>query len=218
MPEKMLIFPFGGNGREALMSVLAVNRAGRRWDVIGFVDDDKAVAGRECCGVKVVGGSHTFTRYSDAKVIAVPGNPANYLKRKAIIDGLGLGPGRYATVIDPSAVVAPDARIGKNTVLMNNVVVSCGASVGDHCVVLPNTVISHDSSVGDYCCVGSNVSVSGGVRIGPAAYIGSGARIKEGISIGERSLVGLGSVVIRDVAGMTVVAGNPARLIREATE
>ncbi|HSE06655.1 MAG TPA: acyltransferase [Methylomirabilota bacterium] len=46
------------------------------------------------------------------------------------------------------------------------------------------------------------------------ASIGSGATILCGVTIGEEAIVGAGSVVTRDVAARTVVAGNPAREIR----
>ena len=218
MPKSLLLFPFGGNAREALLSVLALNTIENQWDILGFIDDDVALAGRECCGIGVLGGVEALKRYPDAHILALPGNPNNYLGRRRVIDGLGVNAQRFATIVDPSAAVAPDAMIGRNTVLMRNVVVSCGARVGDHCVILPNTVISHDSVVGNYCCIGSNVSVSGSVKIGPMAYIGSGAKIRDGISIGEKALIGLGSSVIKDVEKNKVVAGNPARIIREVLE
>jgi acetyltransferase-like isoleucine patch superfamily enzyme len=47
------------------------------------------------------------------------------------------------------------------------------------------------------------------------ASIGSGATILGGITIGEAAIVGAGSVVTRDVPPHTVVAGNPARAIRQ---
>jgi UDP-2-acetamido-3-amino-2,3-dideoxy-glucuronate N-acetyltransferase len=46
------------------------------------------------------------------------------------------------------------------------------------------------------------------------AAIGSGATVLCGVTIGEEAIVGAGSVVTRDVAARTVVAGNPAREIR----
>ena len=47
------------------------------------------------------------------------------------------------------------------------------------------------------------------------AWIGAGAIILPGVTIGEHSIVGAGSVVTRDVSDITIVAGNPARLIRK---
>ena len=46
------------------------------------------------------------------------------------------------------------------------------------------------------------------------ASIGSNATILAGVTIGERALVGAGSVVTKDVPADTVVAGNPARILR----
>jgi acetyltransferase-like isoleucine patch superfamily enzyme len=46
------------------------------------------------------------------------------------------------------------------------------------------------------------------------ASIGSNATIMAGVTIGEKAIVGAGSVVTRDVAPSTVVAGVPARLLR----
>jgi maltose O-acetyltransferase len=45
-------------------------------------------------------------------------------------------------------------------------------------------------------------------------WIGAGAIIMPGVTIGEGAMVGAGSVVTRNVAPRTIVAGNPARLIR----
>jgi acetyltransferase-like isoleucine patch superfamily enzyme len=46
-------------------------------------------------------------------------------------------------------------------------------------------------------------------------YIGSGAVLKQGIRIGSNATIGMGAIVISDVEANTVVAGNPARIIRK---
>ena len=46
------------------------------------------------------------------------------------------------------------------------------------------------------------------------ASIGSGSTILSNVTIGERAIVGAGSVVTRDVPARTIVAGNPARVLR----
>lgn len=52
------------------------------------------------------------------------------------------------------------------------------------------------------------------IEIGDDCWIGGGAVICPGIRIGDRAIVGAGAVVTRDVAADTVVAGNPARVLR----
>ena len=166
MSKQLLLFPFGGNAREALISVLAMNKLNKEWEILGFIDDDPSRHGQECCGIKVLGGREILQEWPDAFLLAVPGSPANYAKRNEIIASLKIRESRFATIIHPSVIIAPDATVGHNTVIMPNVIISCGAKVGNHCIFLPNTVVSHDSTIGDYCCLGSNISISGGVTVG----------------------------------------------------
>ena len=49
------------------------------------------------------------------------------------------------------------------------------------------------------------------------ASIGSGATILSNVMIGENAIVGAGSVVTRDVPPNTIVAGNPAKILRSIT-
>jgi len=53
------------------------------------------------------------------------------------------------------------------------------------------------------------------IRVCRGAWIGARVCILKGVTIGEGAVVGMGSVVTRDVAPFTVVAGNPAKLIRK---
>ena len=50
------------------------------------------------------------------------------------------------------------------------------------------------------------------------AKIGANATILPGVKVGENALVGAGSVVVKDVPEGKVVAGNPARVIRDISE
>lgn len=56
------------------------------------------------------------------------------------------------------------------------------------------------------------------VRIGNRVWLGGGSIILPGVTIGDDAVVGAGSVVTHDVAPGVVVAGNPARVIRELRE
>jgi acetyltransferase-like isoleucine patch superfamily enzyme len=56
------------------------------------------------------------------------------------------------------------------------------------------------------------------VKIGNRAWIGARAIILKGVTVGEGAVVGAGSVVTKDVPDWTIVAGNPARIIRALTD
>jgi maltose O-acetyltransferase len=55
-------------------------------------------------------------------------------------------------------------------------------------------------------------------RIGNNVWIGGGAIINPGITIGDNSVIGSGSVVTRDVPPNVVVAGNPARVLKQLVQ
>lgn len=55
------------------------------------------------------------------------------------------------------------------------------------------------------------------IRIGNKAWVGMNAIILKGVSIGEGAVVGAGAVVTHDVPAWTVVAGNPARVVKKLT-
>jgi acetyltransferase-like isoleucine patch superfamily enzyme len=56
------------------------------------------------------------------------------------------------------------------------------------------------------------------ITIGPRVFIGAGAVIKSGVTIGEHAYVSANTVVVRDVPPRTLVAGSPARAVRQWTD
>ena len=218
MPKPVLLFPFGGNAREALSVIREINRVTQEWDVLGFLDDDPALWGQRFAGASVLGSTSLLKEYGDSWLLAVPGRSQSFTRRLQIIQSLGVPLSRFATVVHPSVFVGEGTQIGNNTVIMPNCVLTAGVTVGNHVVMLPGTVVSHDASIGDGTLIGSNVSISGGVTVEPNCYIGTGAKIIEEITIGSQALVGLGAIVVRDVPEGAVVVGCPARPISKTKQ
>lgn len=212
--KKILLFPFNGNAREAASVIEDINSSKAEWELLGFVDDNRELAGRKFGRYQVIGGREKLAEYPEAMVLAVPGRPENFRDRAGIIGSLGIDPSRFATIIHPGAVIGIDCEIGPNSLLMAHVVLTASVRIGSHVIILPNTVTAHDSRIEDYTVIASNVSISGGARLRENCYLGAGARIIQGVTIGEKSLVGMGSIVLRDVPPFSTVAGNPARIIR----
>lgn len=206
MSKKLLIFPCNGNGLEALDCV------GSEYDCIGFIDDTPEKQGKHPVGVDVF-SRQVLQKYPEAYILAVPGSPLSYLKRKQLIDSLQIEEKRFATVIHARAAVSAHARVGRNVLIMAGVVVTSNASVENHTCLLPNSVIHHDTRIGAYTLIGSGVIVAGYTSVEENCYIGSGARLMNNITIGRNSLIGMGSTVLKDVLPDSKVAGTPARAI-----
>lgn len=204
--KKIIIFPYNGNGLEALDCL------GTNFELIGYADDTPEKQGKTSYGFKVF-SRDVFEKYKEAYVLAVPGSSLTFKSRQSIISQLNIDEKRFATVVHPNASVSSLTQIGFNSLIMAGVVLTSNCLIGNHVCILPNTVIHHDSEIGDYSLVGSNVTVAGGSIVGNNCYIGSGSKIINGIEIGNETLVGLGSNVIRSVPQNCKVVGNPARII-----
>jgi sugar O-acyltransferase (sialic acid O-acetyltransferase NeuD family) len=202
----LLVFPYNGNGLEALDCL------GVAWRFVGFVDDTPGKQGRNPHGHQVF-SREAFVEQAGARVLAVPGSAVSFRSRRSLIESLGIADDRFAQVIHPAARVSPLARIGHNVLIMAGAVVTSNAVIGNHVCVLPNSVIHHDVSIGDWTLIGSNVTIAGGTRVGQNCYIGSGSSVMNGLRLGDRCLVGLGSCIIRDVAAEATAVGSPGREI-----
>ncbi len=112
-----------------------------------------------------------------------------------------------------------------------------GARIGNQCKISSHTFICEGVVLEDEVFVGHGVTFINdryprattgngqlqteadweciSTRIKRGASIGSGATLLCGITVGERAIVGAGSVVTKDVPPFAVVAGNPARVLRQ---
>ncbi len=205
-PRPLLIFPCNGNGIEALACL------GHEYRAIGFIDDTPAKQGCDSFGLEIF-SRLALERFPEAMVLAVPGGPASFRQRQAVVESLGIAPSRLARVVHPSAQISPWASLGFNVLVMAGVVITSNAVIGNHVCLLPNTVVHHDAVVGDWALIGSNVTIAGHVSVGLNSYVGSGTNVMHDITVGAGALVGLGTNVIRDVPAAATAVGNPARLL-----
>lgn len=92
---------------------------------------------------------------------------------------------------------------------------SGGVDIGPGTIVGPNTMIVSSQHVVSDVPVQQSGKTFARVTIGRDVWIGGNVSIMAGIEIGDRAVVAAGSVVTRNVAADTIVAGNPAKLLRE---
>lgn len=106
--------------------------------------------------------------------------------------------GDFTRVGIGNTVIGP-VEIGNRVIIGQNVVFS-GLNHGYEDVTMP--IADQDVTVHP-------------IRIGDETWIGAGSVVVAGVTIGRHCVVGGGSVVTRDIPDYTVVAGNPARIIKQ---
>ncbi|ENV71570.1 hypothetical protein F946_02929 [Acinetobacter johnsonii ANC 3681] len=82
-------------------------------------------------------------------------------------------------------------------------------------VLHSKTIIGEKVIIGQGVTVGRQLDPDGIPVIGDNVYISAGARILGGITIGNNVIVGANSVVVKDVPDNSIVAGVPAKIIRQ---
>ncbi len=89
--------------------------------------------------------------------------------------------------------------------------------VGDRVTIGSRTLISWDCCImdRDYHAFDGDVEIKRPVTIGNHVWIGCNAMILKGVTIGDGAVVAAGAVVTKDVPPRAVLAGNPARVIKE---
>lgn len=128
--------------------------------------------------------------------------------------------------IEPGAIIRDQVEIGDNAVIMMGASINIGAVIGEGTMIDMNAILGGRATVGKNCHIGAG-AVLAGVIEPPSAkpviveddvLVGANAVVLEGVTIGKGSVVAAGAIVTKDVPPYTVVAGAPAKVIKEIDE
>ena len=186
------------------------------YNVKGFYDDDLEKSNKKIFDVPVLGTTKDLLNKNINldKVNFAVAIGANHVRRR-IAEKIREKGGIAPSLIHKTAEISPSAIIGQGVFIHAKAIIWTQVIVENDCMVSPHVLISHHAMMKKGSFV-ANMSVLGAnVILGKDTLVGMGSTVLSGInSIGDNVIIGAGSVVIRDVAPDTTVAGVPAKVIK----
>jgi acetyltransferase-like isoleucine patch superfamily enzyme len=125
--------------------------------------------------------------------------------------------GTFRLMTGSTVIVEADAHLRLGSGFINNgVKISCftGITIGEGAHIGPDVIVIDSDS---HSIAPSNGPVTAPIEIGDHVWIGARSIILKGVTIGAGAVVAAGSVVTKDVAPGSLVAGSPARHVRDVT-
>lgn len=125
--------------------------------------------------------------------------------------------------IEPGAIIREQVTIGDSAVIMMGAVINIGAVIGPGTMIDIGAILGGRATVGKNCHIGAGAVLAGVIEPASATpvivedgvLVGANAVVIEGVHVGKNAVVAAGAVVIEDVPENAVVAGCPARVIKQ---
>lgn len=204
--EQLIIIGAGGYAKSVLDSIDYYN-----YRIKGFLDENMDKV--DHLGYPII--AHGLDEIPDREeyfyFIAI----GNNMRRKIWFDRLKERNLRLINVVDKSAIISPQAKIGSGCFFGKFSVVNAGATVHSDCVINTRALVEHGCEVFSHVNISTNAVINGDVKVGEGTFVGSCSVTIGQLQIGEWSTVGAGAVVTHNVDSNVTVAGVPAKIINK---
>lgn len=204
--QKVIIIGAGGHAKVIAEIVMKMGD-----EVVGFLDDNKDILGKEIyLGKKVIGNINDSELYKDCYfIIGIGSNNV----RKKISENNDL---KWYTAIHPSAVIATDVKVDVGTVIMPGVVINPGTTIGKHCIINTCTSLDHDNIIEDFVHISPGSHLAGTVTVKESTWICAGVTVINNITIEKNNIIGAGATVINNIEeNNNTYVGVPAKVLKK---
>ena len=211
--EKLVIVGAGGFGREVEWLVKRINKINPTYEVIGYVDDGKAI-GEEIGHSEVIATTDELViREDNLNVVIAIGNAK---VRKLIADKLQVNTNlSFPNLIDPSVIYdESETTIGKGNIICASTIMTVNIAIGNFNIINLDCTIGHDDILKDYVTIYPSVNVSGNVTVEDCVEIGTGTQIIQGLSIANNVIIGASAAVVKNIEDSGTYVGVPVKKIK----
>ena len=117
-------------------------------------------------------------------------------------------------VISKNSYISDKKLIGKGIQMFPYSVAHHNAKIGDYCILNTGAILEHDCEIGNGVHLMPGAVIGGNAFLGNYVTIGINATVLPKIRIEDGAFIGAGAVVTKNVKKNEIVAGNPAKFIR----
>jgi acetyltransferase EpsM len=182
------------------------------YQIVGYLDDkyEDVTSINQAYYGPISFAHEMINSFNEIKFVIGIGN--NQIRKK-IVKQLNFPEQFYATLVHPSAVISPRARIGYGTVIMAGAIINTDARIGHHTIINTSSVVEHDNWIGDFVHISPNATLTGTDYVEEGVHVGAGATVLPNITIGEWAVIGGGATVIKHIPPNCTAVGVPAKII-----
>ena len=206
----VLVLGASGHGKVAAATAQAAGRT-----VVGFADAAATLRGSEVMGLPVVATTDDevlacLAEHRAELFVAIGANAVRQRVGQRFEEhGVTL-----ATLVHPTAWLAPNVPVGRGTLICAGAIVQPGSTIGAHVILNTAATVDHDGRIDDVVHLSPGVHLGGTVHVAEGAWLGVGVSVRNNQQIGAWATVGVGAVVVSDIPPRVVAVGVPARPVR----
>lgn len=212
--EKIVIIGAGGMGRETLDVIEYQNTLEKKWEFLGFIDEDPKLWDLKVREYPVLGGIKWFEDNYSCEIKIIIGIGNNYTRKMMVNKLLKYEP-KFASLIHPSVNITKQVKLGPGSIILAGCTLTSNITIGEHVIINIGTTISHDSNIKNFVNLCPGVHISGNNLINEDVYMGTGSLTINDIIIGKGTYVGAGAVVTKSLPEYVLAIGVPAKPIKK---
>ena len=209
--KHLIIIGARGAGRETFLTATKSFGYGHDFDVKGFLDGKTDALDGLNGYPPILSNVEDYEPTPDDVFVCALGDPKWRKHYASLILEKG---GDFMTLIDKTARIGRNAKIGKGCIIRDYAMISCDVTIGDFTYIQPFVVIGHDASVGNFCHLNTYAFMGGYSSMADMAVIHTRGTLIPHKHLGEDAIIGAGSVAMTHVKNGTTVVGIPAKKLK----
>lgn len=202
-----------GNGCFAKLINFFINTYSE-YSVEAFSVDENYITEKKFCGRPVVAFEEISYKYNVDEfsvLVAIGYSNMNSVRQKKFLECEKLGY-NMPSFIHPTAIIAPNSKIGKGNIIMERAIVQPFVEIGNSNILMSNAIITHDTVVNNFNTISASCTVAGFVNIGNNCFIGANSTVHNNINISDYTLVGASSYLHKSTKEYAIVMPNKCKI------